>query len=528
VRKIGGKEYLSIPIIYKGAVANVKLRSMPPAEKEFKRVPGAKTTLFNADDLKGNWQYCFITESETDAISLWQYGLSPVVSVTSGAQSAAKLIEKYRDLFVDYDEIFVVMDMDEKGQEAADAIASVLGRYRCRNVELPCKDANECLLEGISEDLIQARIGAARSFAQQRVKHISEMSDMVDRIFSTEEKMTGASTGYAELDLLVHGLRGGEITVITGDTGTGKSILANRLAMNVSSQGKPALLCSFELMLDDNIRRCVTMSAEKPLSRMDGGQVRDAFDNLCKLPLYVLDRHGRMPWDELSDCVEYGVRRHGLWLLVLDHLHFFIDEAEGFADDTVAINNTLRRIDDLSKTFGIHIVLVVHPKNLRRDRNGREIDVDMGDLKGSSEIKKISDRIFRVSRPRDGDRSDQGVPKAVFTLLKSRREESREGTVQMRYDPDALQYLRWTENDEEEDKKARRKKATGGVGSRKSEGAIVNVGGRDVRVGDEVGGDNPTGLKDSSDDEFMPTIRSKKEPVEDGELSDDDLEYWQK
>jgi len=152
----------------------------------------------------------------------------------------------------------------------------------------------------------------------------------------------------------------------------------------------------------------------------------------------------------------------------------------------------------------------------------------MGDLKGSSEIKKISDRIFRVSRPRDGDRSDQGVPKAVFTLLKSRREESREGTVQMRYDPDALQYLRWTENDEEEDKKARRKKATGGVGSRKSEGAIVNVGGRDVRVGDEVGGDNPTGLKDSSDDEFMPTIRSKKEPVEDGELSDDDLEYWQK
>jgi twinkle protein len=61
-----------------------------------------------------------------------------------------------------FDEIWLSLDNDEVGREAAKEIARRLGEHRCRMVELPHKDINECLMAGMSEDDVWQCLGTAK------------------------------------------------------------------------------------------------------------------------------------------------------------------------------------------------------------------------------------------------------------------------------------------------------------------------------------------------------------------------------
>ncbi len=128
-----GMRWLSIPHFQKGRLLNIKFRSMPPAEKTFRRIPGFRSILFNADCLAGK-EEIFITEGELDAITLVQAGIENVVSGTTGAGSfEAEWIDQLKNV----NRVYLVYDPDEPGQQGARSLAKRLGYSRCLHVEMP-------------------------------------------------------------------------------------------------------------------------------------------------------------------------------------------------------------------------------------------------------------------------------------------------------------------------------------------------------------------------------------------------------
>ena len=89
-------------------------------------------------------------EGELDAISLSKcFGHKyACVSLPNGAQSAVKAVKANFDYLNGFDEVVICTDMDEAGQNAARAIAEVLPVGKAKIARLPCKDANEALVEG--------------------------------------------------------------------------------------------------------------------------------------------------------------------------------------------------------------------------------------------------------------------------------------------------------------------------------------------------------------------------------------------
>ncbi|SPP31579.1 hypothetical protein ARAF_0713 [Arsenophonus endosymbiont of Aleurodicus floccissimus] len=61
-------------------------------------------------------------------------------------------------------EIWLSMDNDEVGQQAALEIARRLGEYQCRLVKLPHKDINECLQAGMTQQEIVHYLETAAYF----------------------------------------------------------------------------------------------------------------------------------------------------------------------------------------------------------------------------------------------------------------------------------------------------------------------------------------------------------------------------
>jgi replicative DNA helicase len=125
------------------------------------------------------------------------------------------------------------------------------------------------------------------------------LANVLHRLAS-EAKPTAAAdlvgTGYASLDrLLGGGLRRGELTVLGGDAGAGKTALALGIAIRVAVQGTPVLILTHESSLEHCWERIV--SAESGVTHIamrtgvlpNGGAeaLRSAADVLRRLPITV-------------------------------------------------------------------------------------------------------------------------------------------------------------------------------------------------------------------------------------------------
>ena len=109
----------------------------------------------------------YITEGEFDMVALfqilkdsvantkWATMVPAVCSLPNGASSVAKVITRMaHQLRQTFQEIVFVPDQDKPGKEAADTFSRLYpGVYIA---ELPCKDANDCIVNGKESECINA------------------------------------------------------------------------------------------------------------------------------------------------------------------------------------------------------------------------------------------------------------------------------------------------------------------------------------------------------------------------------------
>jgi len=434
-------EAISIPYFVNGREVNFKFRSFE-GDKRFERWTGAPTVLFNEDALAGEFKRVVIAEAELDAITLTQVGFDPVVS-PAGAKKSME--DDWLERLALFDDVLLAYDNDEAGDEGADKAASELGRYRCRRVKLPMKDANDCLRSGMPGDELRSYVEQAAEYAISAVKPASDYVDDVRKMREQGPQIRGRQTQWLGFNKLLGGLRDGEITVVTGDTGSGKTTWTTALAWDIArgDQDRDAagvLFASFEEPIKNVVRKIFCMETRKPFvgdDALDDDDFEATASTIGNTDLFFVDQYGEMPLPDLRDAIEYGVRRYGLWLVVLDHLHFFLPPSN---DERRTIDDAVRNIKKWAVRLGVHIMLVVHPSKLRVDHEGNPLKVELNDLKGSSAIKQDADNVIRVWRERNENRSSDVPPYAEITSLKCRSDFGTESAIALSFDPPSMRY----------------------------------------------------------------------------------------
>ena len=465
---------LGIPYFEADKVPLVKFRRiLPDAKPKYLRTKGSQSPLFNADAIR-NLRQVILVEGELDAISLWQLGFPGVASTSLGAKK--DMPDEWKSLLENADDIILLYDDDNAGQTSAQRLATALGSYRCRIAtwkdcpgnEVLCgmiHDANDLLQaiksgsvdEDTAHDWCRATLKRAAPIQNTSVAHLKDFNDAIAAVFEAGKEGLGIRTSSFSFNRLLKGWRPGEITVVTGHTGHGKTTWINNEAHSLAQRGVPVLTSAFEGGPETVAQDVLHRELRCPLTSVKSALTREmAYDKLLSfqdIPLYVINEYGDVPLRSVIDAIRYAVKRHGVQFVVLDHLHYMLHREKGM-DERQAIDKTSRVLTDLAVKLNVHIALVCHPKG----SVGEDTIPSGGGLKGASSLKQNTFNGITVFRAKTlmGDKQtrnmsikdDQGNRiqvelkrnQSIVYLWKARRREAQEGSVILDFDPRSISY----------------------------------------------------------------------------------------
>lgn len=415
--KVGSANHIEIGkcIVYsyyneKKELINYKYRNK---QKEQRISKGAEINYYGLQFVDFEKKYLFVVEGEDDCHAMNDYGFDNVVSLPMGAKNYSEPMHKINKKFT---QIYMFFDVDEVGQAGARGFAEKCGLYKCDNVLLPFKDARECLINKISKDEILECIGRAKKFKHRNIIKAGDLKQDFLNFVTNEKEYDGVklsrSTRFTDI---IRGLRSGELTVLTGQTGCGKSTYAYNIGMWFEEEEEKTLIASFELKILQTIAKLVMIDTGDQIKGSTFDWKSKAIDDLNKRNVYLLNVFGYYSLENLGVIIEYGKKYFGINLFIVDHLHYFLKTSH---DERKEIDNAVRTIKGWSIEYDIHIILVVHPHATKSDE-----EITINSLKGASSIKQECDNFIIVKRlTKDSGEyeCDSDKPTAEVTINKNR------------------------------------------------------------------------------------------------------------
>jgi twinkle protein len=422
------QDFIAIPYYKDGILVNFKYRNIN--EKRFQRFTGGESTLFNMDN-RDKTKDIVITEGEFDAISSHQLGITNVISVSIGAGSFnPDWIEFFDSCSGAF---YIAYDNDTKGEEGAKKLAEKIGSHSIKRVKLPLKDFNDCLMAGYSKEDAQKWLDEAEEYKPQHFVHIADLYQRMDDLYMRKDKGCGTQLdGWLDLNQRLGGFRETEITILTGDTGSGKSTFALNIFFSLVRQGEKILIASTEMATEQVMAMLFTMYIGKNFKEFTDADYQKCVLWFADKPIYFVDIHGRLSIDQIDDYIVYGKRKYDIQYILLDHLHFFIRHT---SDNPVTdIENFVFDVVAIGKKTGVNIWLIAHPSKL----NNTSGIVTMNDIKGSSAIKQDAHNVITVWRDRDAE--EKGFNEVVINFEKVRHTAGLGGKKRYLFNTGGLTY----------------------------------------------------------------------------------------
>ena len=152
--------------------------------------------------------------------------------------------------------------------------------------------------------------------------------DELEAIGSRGGSMTGVPTGFTDLDALTNGLHPGQLIVIAGRPGLGKSTLGLDIARAASvKSGLPSAIFSLEMSKTEITMRLLSAEARVPLHHMRSGTMTDddwnrlarRMGEVAEAPLYI-DDSPNLTMMEIRAKARRLRQRNDLRLIVIDYL----------------------------------------------------------------------------------------------------------------------------------------------------------------------------------------------------------------
>ena len=404
-------------------------------DKEFSVTGHIGTTLFGGH-LWSTGKKIVITEGEIDALSVSQVQGNkwPVVSLPNGAQSAPKVIADNIEYLSNFDEVILMFDMDKPGRDAIEKCAPLLPPGRCKIATLPLKDANECLLNGKTQAIIEA-IWQATVY---RPDGIVSGDSLFEKCVEEEVLKDSLPYPWECINAKTYGIRQGELIMLTAGSGTGKSTFIRELEYYIGvTKGKKCGIIALEESTKKTGLELMSIEANKRLCITGDSVTRAEKEALYYRTIgngnyFLYDHFGSLDGDNLLAKLRYMAVALDCHYLFLDHISIAISGLDE-ADERKAIDKLMTNLRQLVEETGIALFVVSHLKRVDKGQSHEEGGcTSLSQLRGSHAIAQLSDMVIGLERNQQGD-----SPNTInIRILKNRYSGDTGLTGSLHYDKD--------------------------------------------------------------------------------------------
>jgi twinkle protein len=187
-------------------------------------------------------------------------------------------------------------------------------------------------------------------------------------------------------------LRPSELTVWSGESGSGKSTILCQLMNWLLMCGETVMIASFEMSPVETLRTMVKQAAGNANPSRDW-KIR-WFQSMTQ-KLWIYDKLNSVESDRLIKAVRAVSSKLGVQHVVIDSLTKCKMPVDGNGALT-AQTNFVDQLQWVVKHTDLHIHLVTHMR--KPERNGRRVEASKYDVRGASQITDLADNVILLTR----------------------------------------------------------------------------------------------------------------------------------
>lgn len=266
---------------------------------------------------------------------------------------------------------------------------------------------------------------------------LAEAVNKIETLFEQEGSVTGASTGFTDLDDMTSGLQSADLIIVAGRPSMGKTTIAMNIAENVAIKGdKPVAVFSMEMPGDSLAMRMMSSLGRIDQHKIRTGKLEDdewprltsAINLLAETKLFIDDSAALTP-TEVRSRARRLMREHGqLGLIVVDYLQLMQSPSSG-DNRTQQISDISRGLKALAKELNVPVIALSQlNRNLEQRPNKRPM---MSDLRESGGIEQDADLIIFVYR--DEVYNEDSPDKGVAEIIIGKQRNGPIGTVRLTF-----------------------------------------------------------------------------------------------
>lgn len=362
-----------------------------------------KPILFGMEQCNMENKTLVITEGQIDSLSVAEAGIENAVSVPNGARGFT-WVPYCWNWFSKFEKLIVFGDFEKGSMTLLNELETRFpgSVYAVQEADYrECKDANE-ILQKHGNEAVKAAVENAKPLPVRRVKDLSNVKN-VD-IYSMDK----IKSGIKSIDNIIGGFYEGQVVLLTGKRGKGKSTLASQFCVSALNQNKKIFAYSGELQ-DYFFKRWIDFQIAGPGNIIEttnkfGEQTRfitesniEKINDWYKGRAYIYDNNvleDEEP-ENLLKTLEDAVMQYGIDMVLIDNLMTSI-EINVNSDLYRAQSMFVNKLCKLAKRHNIVVLLIVHP---RKNSAGNLDEND--EVSGSADITNRVDVVMTYKGDKD-------------------------------------------------------------------------------------------------------------------------------
>lgn len=319
--------------------------------------------------------------------------------------------------------------------------------------------ANDRSPEEVGEELATRASGVVTGKAKRgEILSMAEVGSEYARWLKRQKRArelgidVGVKTGYGFVDEWTKGLLPGEVFIVGGEPGVGKSAITWSMGTGFGGRQMPkpadkrmaTFMMSLEMPLVGSSQRIATAITDIPGDKLREADVTDdelssvikAFGDRANFPLYW-NFASNFRMSQMKAIIVEAIRRHNVGLIIVDHFRMF--------DPDRRINNANQEDEakarflkeDIAKDLDVAVVCLAHTVKVDSDINGGR--PRLRHLRGSGQVAAHADIVAFMYRPymhaTENEKLEGIVKPTTSELIYEKNRAGALGTAHFHFEP---------------------------------------------------------------------------------------------